>query len=90
MSKDRRLSIPLTEKLYQRFTKFPWGERCKVVTALLEQLCDMAESSSVNECMIGVMLGRVKVTKTNEELSIHELERAVAKNFKHSQPSEDD
>lgn len=40
----RRLSLDITEQLYDRLNKnFEWGERTKVVIGLLEYACDMVE-----------------------------------------------
>lgn len=90
MSRNRRLSIPVSEDLYQRFTRsLPWGERTNVVIVLLEQLCEVMEKEGM-QGLAKIYLGRVKIGTTNEELSENDLERAVGRAFRHTKTPDGD
>ncbi len=81
---NRRVSIPVSEKLYQRFTNsLQWGERTNVMVILIEQLCDIMEREGA-EGMAKIYLGKIRLGETNEELSSDDITRAVGRAFKHT------
>ncbi len=62
---QRRISTPVSEDLYQRFTTaLPWGYRSTIVVNLLEQICDMIEED-------GDMI--VKLITKKAGVMIHDL-----------------
>ena len=87
---ERRISVPVSEDLYQRFTKLlPWGERKNAMLVILEQLCDILEKHG-REGLAAIYLGRIKIGINNEELSEDELERAVRRAFRHTKSPHND
>jgi len=88
-SMRRRISIPVSERLYQRFNSLiPWGERRSVVTILLEQLCEVVEKRG-GDCLASLYLGKIRIGDSNEELSADDLKRAVQIAFRHKEASDD-
>ncbi len=84
MSKTRRLAIPVSEDLYQRFTRnIPWGERTNIMVVLTEQLCELMEKEGLSGMAL-VYMGKVKLGASNEELSNDELTRAVERAFRYT------
>ena len=46
--KDRRLSLSISEELYQRLNNcFEWGEKNRVLTRVLEWVCDKVEQHGI-------------------------------------------
>jgi len=90
MSKTRRISIPVTEELYQRFTKkLPWGQRTNIMTLIFEQLCDIMDKEG-KAALASIYLGRIRLEVSNEELSPDDIERAFKSAFGHTSASEGD
>lgn len=53
MQHYRRVSIQVPEELYQRLNKaFEWGERNRVLTNVLEWLCEKIEKHGKNALII--------------------------------------
>lgn len=53
MSNYRRISIQVDEELYQRLSKcFEWGERNRVLTRMLEWLCEKVERHGKNALVV--------------------------------------
>lgn len=88
MSKTRRISIPVTEELYQRFTHtLPWGQRTNIMTIIFEQLCDAMETQG-KEGLAAIYLGRIKLEVNDGELSSDDIERAFKTAFGHTSAQE--
>lgn len=53
MSNYRRISIQVDEELYQRLSNcFEWGERNRVLTRMLEWLCEKVERHGKNALVV--------------------------------------
>lgn len=87
----RRLSIPVSRKLYNRQQNLiPWGQRALAFRLLITQLLDMVEEHGV-KVLIDLHVGRVKLQEDpNVTISPEVAERALSDYINSAQSPEDD